>query len=95
MAKRQKTWDEDRKREHRESVRALIDEMPQADPSTRLSAFVGVAIEASDLEWRDGVVSLVRYVRTMMQAPEARIMLRDEDADGSWWNAEDGRRRDD
>ena len=95
MAKRQKTWDEDRKREHRESVRALIDEMPQADPITRLSAFVGVAVEASGLEWRSGIVALVRYVRTMLQAPEARTMLRDEDTDGSWWNAEDGRHRDD
>ena len=83
--------DEARKREVMESVRAMIDEMPQPDPITRLSAFVGVAIEASGLEWRDVVTALLRYVRTMMQAPEARIVLCDDDADGSWWNAEDGR----
>ena len=86
---------EDRKREFTERVRAMIDELPQPNPITRLSAFVGVAVEASGLEWRDGVSALLRYVRTVMQAPEARIVLRDDDADGSWWNAEDGRRRND
>ena len=86
---------EDRKRELTERVRAMIDEMTQPNPITRLSAFVSVAVEASGLEWRDGVLALVRYVRTAMQASEARIVLRDDDGDGSWWNAEDGRRRND
>ena len=83
--------DEDRKRELTEGVRAMIDQLPQPDPVSRLAAFVHLAVEASELEWRDGVSALLRYVRTVMQAPEARIVLRDDEADGSWWNAEDGR----
>ena len=86
---------EERKRELVERVRALMDEIPQPNPITRLSAFVSVAVEASGLEWRDGVKALLRYVRTAMQASEARIVLCDDDGDGSWWNAEDGRRRND
>ena len=79
--------------EMRERVRAMMDQLPQPKPVMRLAAFMDLAVEASGLGWRDGVSALLVYVRTVMQAPEARIVLRDDEADGEWWNAEDGRGR--
>ena len=67
--------DEERQ-ELAETVRTLLNRMPQPEPEYRLSAFIGLAVEQSGLDWPAAVRALIGYIRLVENAPAASLNLR-------------------
>ena len=70
---------EDEKQELLDTLRTMLDRMPQPHPVYRLSALIHAVVEASGLEWGQALKAMLMHIRLMENAPAATVVLRKDE----------------